>query len=373
MRKFIPLYKPSITKREKINILSCLNDKWISSKGKFVKKFENSFKTKFKYKFATVTTNGTTALHLALLALNLKKNDEVIVPNLTYISPCNAVSYVNAKPILADVNKNTWLMDDKTIKKCISKRTKAIILVHLYGLPYNFSKIKKIVNKYKLKVIEDCAEAVGSKYKNQFIGSFGDISTFSFYGNKTITTGEGGMVVAKDKKIYEKIVKLKSQGLNVFKKNNFYDHEIIGYNYRMTNICASIGLAQLKRIDELIKRKKKINDLYQKYLDIHNLSFQKNEEHCKSTFWLVNILFNSVSQRKKVEKMLSSKKIETRPIFKPMNKLDMYKKNDYNFKNSIDIFSRGLSLPSYPEIKNKEIKYISTLINSCLKNSNKKI
>ncbi len=372
MKKFIPLYKPSISNHEKRNVLSCIKDKWISSKGEFVRKFENSFKEKFKYKFATVTTNGTTALHLALLALNLKKGDEVIVPNLTYISACNAVSYINAKPILADVNKDTWLMDEKTIEKCVSKRTKAIVLVHLYGLPYNFDMIKKIINKYKLKVIEDCAEAIGSKYKNRYVGNFGDISTFSFYGNKTITTGEGGMVVTKNKKIYEEIVKLKSQGLDIFKKNNYYNHEVIGYNYRMTNICAAIGLAQLGRIDSLIKRKKEINKLYNKFLDTSNLTFQQSDKHCSSTYWLINVLFKNNQIRKNVEKKLSLKKIETRPIFVPMNKLKMYKKSDVNLKNSINIHFNGLSLPSYPELKNEEIRYISLIINKTLKLYNSK-
>ena len=366
MKKFIPLYKPSITKNEKKNVLSCIDEKWISSKGRFVKKFEEAFKKKFKYKFAAVTTNGTTALHLALLSLDLKAGDEIIVPNLTFISPCNAIKYINAKPILADVNKDTWLMDEKTIAKCISKKTKAIILVHLYGLPYNFHKIKNLINKYKLKVIEDCAEAIGSKIKNKYVGNFGDISTFSFYGNKTITTGEGGMVTARNKKIFDKILKLKSQGLNVFKKNNYYNHEIIGYNYRMTNICASIGLAQLKRIDYFIKRKQKIDKLYKQYLNSDKLIFQKNERDCINTNWLVNIMFKNTRIKKKIEKELSLKKIETRPIFKPMNKLKMYKRPNKNFKNSIDIFSRGLSLPSYPDLKDGDVKYISTIINKCL-------
>ena len=366
MKKFIPLYKPNITELEKKNVLSCVNEKWISSKGRFVSEFEEAFKKKFSYKFATVTTNGTTALHLALLSLDLKEGDEIIVPNLTYISACNAVRYINAKPILADVDKDTWLMSEKTIKKCITKKTKAIVLVHLYGLPYNFDEIKKIINKYKLKVVEDCAEAIGSKYKNNYVGNFGDVSTFSFYGNKTITTGEGGMVVTKNKKIFEKIVKLKSQGLNIFKKNNYYNHEVVGYNYRMTNICASIGLAQLKRINLLIKRKKEINRLYNKFLKSTNLSFQKNDKNCKNTYWLINILFKNSNIRNKIEKKLLLKRIETRPIFKPMNKLKMYKKADINFKNSINIFSRGLSLPSYPDLKDKEIRYICSIINECL-------
>ena len=359
--KNIQLYQPSISQAEKKNVIHCLEENWISSKGKFVKKFEDSFKNKFHYKYSTVTTNGTTALHLAILALNLKKGDEVIVPNLTYIAPCNAVTYVGAKPVLADVNINTWLMDKEAITKCISKKTKAIILVHLYGFVYDFKEINELKKKYNFKVIEDCAEAIGSKYKDIFVGNFGDIATFSFYGNKTITTGEGGMVVTKDKKLFTKIVKLKSQGLSI-KKNNYYNHEIIGYNYRMTNICASIGEAQLKKFEQIISRKNKINDLYKKYLRDTDVKFQKKLKFCKSTYWLVNIILKSNALKNKLEKYLLKKKIETRPIFKPLNKLNMYKKSDKSFKNSINIFKTGISLPSYPDLTDKQIKYICSNI-----------
>ena len=232
-----------------------MKDNWISSKGKFISKFENSFKKKFKYNYACVTTNGTTALHLALLALDIKAKDEVIIPNLTYVAAVNAVKYVNAKPILVDINIKTWLMDTEQIEKKINKNTKAIILVHLYGFTYDLLKIELLKKKYKIKIIEDCAEAIGSMYRNYFAGSLGDVATFSFYGNKTITTGEGGMVIAKNKSIFKKIIKLKSHGLNIFKKYNYYDHEIIGYNYRMTNICAAIGFSQLKKINFFIKKK----------------------------------------------------------------------------------------------------------------------
>jgi|TARA_B100001059_G_C17832861_1_gene585881 perosamine synthetase len=367
MKKLIPLYKPYISNDEKKNVLKCLKDNWISSKGKFIKKFEDSFKKKFGYKYSCVTTNGTTALHLSLLALDIKIKDEVIVPNLTYVAPANAVKYVGANAVLADINPETWLMDVKEIEKKITRNTKAIILVHLYGFVYNFSEIKKLRKKYNIKIIEDCAEAIGSKFRNKFVGNFGDISTFSFYGNKTFTTGEGGMVVTKKKSIFEKIVKFKSQGLNIYKKNNYYNHEIVGYNYRMTNICAAIGYSQLKKVNFFISQKKKINDLYQKFLSSDQITFQQALTSCKSTFWLVNILFKDSLTKLKVERYLKNKNIETRPIFKPMNQLKMFKLSDKNFTNSISISSRGISLPSYPDLKTRDIKYISDNIKSCLK------
>lgn len=359
----IPLYKPSLSINEKKNVIECLNENWISSKGKFIEKFELNFKKKFKYKFATVTTNGTTALHLSLLALDIKKNDEVIVPNLTYVAPVNSVKYVGAKPILVDVNGKTWLMNIKDIIKKINKKTKAIILVHLYGSSYDLNEIKKIKKKYKIKIIEDCAEAIGTKFNNKYVGSIGDVSTFSFYGNKTISTGEGGMLVTKKNHTYKKIVKFKSQGLDIYKKkNNYYNHEVVGYNYRMTNICAAIGYSQLQKIDNFIKKKKKIDNLYKKFL-LNNVEFQGTHPLCESTFWLVTVLFKNSLIRNKVVSYLKKKNIETRPIFKPMNQLEMFKTSNKNYKNSIDIYSRGISLPSYPDLKENEIRYITNMIN----------
>ena len=362
----IPLYKPSISILEKKNVFKCLEDNWISSKGDFIKKFEDSFKKKFNYKYATVTTNGTTALHLALLALDIKNKEEVIVPNLTYIAPVNSVSYVGAKPILVDVDNDTWLMNYETIAKNITKKTKAIILVHLYGFAYDHKMINLLKHKHNLKIIEDCAEAIGTKSRSKFVGNLGDVSTFSFYGNKTMTTGEGGMVIANQKKIINKIIRLKSQGLNINKNDNFYNHEIIGYNYRMTNICAAIGLAQLKKIDFFINRKKKIQTLYENILSESPVEFQKPNKFIQSTYWLVNIKLKSGNLKRALEKYLKDKNIETRPIFKPMNRLKMYNKPDQNFNNSIDISNKGISLPSYPDLKDKQIKFIGYTIKKFL-------
>jgi perosamine synthetase len=208
---------------------------------------------------------------------------------------------VGAKPILVDVNKKTWLMDLSEIKKKINKKTKAIILVHLYGFAYSQKDILNLKNKYKLKIIEDCAEAIGSKYDKKYVGSLSDISTFSFYGNKTLSTGEGGMVVVKKKNLLKKIVFLKSQGLNIYKSKNFYNHEILGYNYRMTNICAAIGLAQLKKIDLFIKRKKKIFQLYKKILK-NLVTFQEQINNTISTYWLVTILVKNKITRIRLQK-----------------------------------------------------------------------
>lgn len=366
-KNIIPLYKTDLLGDEKNNIIKCINENWISSKGSFIEKFQEDFKKKFKYKHATVTTNGTTALHLALLALDIKKNDEVIVPNLTYVAPVNAVSYTGAKPILVDVDLNTWLINEENIKKNINNKTKAIIVVHLYGLPCDMQKILSLGKKYNIKIIEDCAEAIGSKYNNIYVGNFGDISTFSFYGNKTITTGEGGMIVCKEKRILNKIIKFKSQGISLNNKN-FYDHKLIGYNYRMTNICAAIGTAQIKKIDYYIKRKIQIYKLYKKYLKNYPIEFQLDYNNASNTYWLVTIMLKKNKIKKKLIKHLKKKNIETRPIFIPINKLNMYKKSDKKFPNSIKISNGGLSLPSFPQLNINMIKYICNEIKKFLKN-----
>ena len=221
--------------------------------------------------------------------------------------------------------------------------------------------------KYRLKIIEDCAEAIGSKYNNKFVGTLGDVSTFSFYGNKTISTGEGGMVVTKNKKIYETIVSLKSQGLNMNKIDNFYNHEILGYNYRMTNICASIGLAQLNKIDFFINQKNIIFKLYKKFLG-RKVTFQEENKNTKSTYWLVTILVKNKLTRINLQRYLKKYNIETRPIFTPMNKLKMYEGSKKKLTNSLDIYNKGISLPSYPGLKRKEIEFICGKINNYLEN-----
>ncbi len=199
--------------------------------------------------------------------------------------------------------------------------------------------------------------------KKKHVGLLGDAATFSFYGNKTISTGEGGMVVTNSKYLIDRVIMIKSQGLNIKKKNNYYNHEVIGYNYRMTNICASIGCAQLKKVNSFIKKKKIISKWYKKYLNSNYINFQKEINFSESTFWLVNIILKNKNLKKKLVLFLKNKSIETRPIFKPMNRLKIYKKVNYLFENSYDIYSKGISLPSYPELNKAKIKYISNQIN----------
>ncbi|MFH1153096.1 MAG: DegT/DnrJ/EryC1/StrS aminotransferase family protein, partial [Pseudomonadota bacterium] len=250
--EFIPIYRPSLSGNEKRYVNECLDSTWISSQGKFVERFEKSFSDYTKINNAASVCNGTVALHLALLALGIGKSDEVIVPTLTYIATVNAVAYVGAKPIFADSERGTWQIDPEDVKRKITPRTKAVIVVHLFGYPADMARIMDIAAQNGLHVIEDCAEAFGTQIQGKTVGTFGDIATFSFYGNKTITTGEGGIVATNTLNLHEKVCHLKGQGLS---RNRFYWHDALGYNYRMTNICAAIGLAQLERADEIIEKK----------------------------------------------------------------------------------------------------------------------
>src|SRR3989344_2611588 len=262
----IYISEPTIGNEELENIVNAVKSGWISSKGEFVEKFEKTFARYCDRKYGISCSNGTTALHLALLAVNIKHGDEVIVPNLTFISPANMVREVGGKPVFVDADKDYWGINVHELEKAITKKTKAIIVVHLYGHPCDMDKILEISEKYNLYIIEDAAEAHGAKYKDKRVGSFGDISCFSFFGNKNMTTGEGGICLTDDEKIADKINILKNHGMSKTKK---YWHDEIGYNYRMTNIQAAIGLAQIGKLDKIVEKKNLIANQY--YHELKNL------------------------------------------------------------------------------------------------------
>ncbi|NQV08592.1 DegT/DnrJ/EryC1/StrS family aminotransferase, partial [Candidatus Woesearchaeota archaeon] len=259
MRKFIPVAEPVLEGNELKYVTECVKTGWISSAGKFVKKFEEKFSKYCDCKYGVAVSNGTTALHLALVALGIKKGDEVIVPNFTFVATANAVVYVGGVPVFVDADKETWNIDVDKIEEKITSKTKAIIPVNIYGHPCDMNKIMDIAKKHNLYVIEDCAESHGAEYNGEKTGSFGDISCFSFYGNKIITTGEGGMCVTNNKELAEKMSMLKDHGM---KPERRYWHETIGFNYRMTNIQAAIGLAQLENINKFIETKRENTIIY---------------------------------------------------------------------------------------------------------------
>lgn len=355
MKYKFPVYKPSFWGNEKKYVSECLDTTWISSKGKFIKEFENRFSKFLGLKYSASVSNGTVALHLALLALGIGKDDEVIVPTFSYIASVNSISYTGATPIFVDSQIDTWQMNPDDIRRKITSKTKAVMAVHIYGHPCAMDEIVNICKKFNLYLIEDTAEAFGSKYKGKFAGSFGDISTFSFFGNKTITTGEGGMVSTNNKRLYEKVVRLKGQGLA---KGREYFHDIIGYNYRMTNICAAIGCAQLENANKIIERKREIANTYNKLLNKLPIYFQDENPKIFNTYWMYTIMVKNRSVRNKFRKYLNEKLIETRPGFSPAHKMPMYKNKRYSFPVAEKLGETCINLPSYPDLSNKDIEYI---------------
>lgn len=357
--KKIPVYQPSLTGNESKYVNECLTSNWISSKGRFVTTFEQTFAKYLGVPHASSVCNGTCALHVALLALSIGKGDEVIVPTLTYVASVNAITYTGATPIFVDSSPDTWQMDHKKIEQKITPRTRAILAVHLYGHPCDMDEILKLTRKYNLSLIEDCAEALGSRYKNKHIGTFGDVATYSFYGNKTITTGEGGMVVTTRRSLYEKIQTLRGQGLA---KNKEYWHDIVGYNYRMTNLCAAIGLAQLEQIDKILTQKQEVASLYKKHLESLPIQYHREKIDCYHSYWMFSILAQNETQKENLRKKLSDNGIETRPLFYPIHSMPMYVKQDNHYPVAESLSQRGINLPSWPGLTKNQILFICNII-----------
>ncbi|MFX1702559.1 perosamine synthetase [Chitinophaga ginsengisegetis] len=361
----IPVYRPSLGELEKKNVLECLDSTWISSKGKFITEFERGFADYLGMDHAAAVCNGTVALHLALVALGIGSGDEVIVPTLTYIASVNAIAYTGATPVFVDSVAETWQISPADVKKKITSKTKAVIAVHLYGHPCEMDTLAAICKEHDLFLIEDCAEAIGSKYKNKYAGTFGDISTFSFFGNKTITTGEGGMVVTNDQTLYDRMVHFKGQGLA---KHREYWHDVIGYNYRMTNICAAIGVAQLSKVEEIIAKKREIAKAYQNAFKGSSVTFHAETENTFHSYWMCSILVKNADERDEVRDVLKKAGVETRPLFYPAHTMPMYSGKYERHIVAEDLGWRGINLPSFPELTFEEITYITHLILNYYKN-----
>jgi perosamine synthetase len=359
MKLKYPVYQPSLTGNEKKYVMQCLDSTWISSKGKFINQFEESFSEYLGIKYSAAVSNGTVALHAALLALGIGKGDEVIVPTFTYIASVNAINYTGAVPVFVDSKEDTWQMDPEDVKRKITSKTKAVMVVHLYGHTCEMDELVKICKEHNLYLIEDTAEAFGSKYKSKFAGTFGDISTFSFFGNKTITTGEGGMVSTNSKKLYDLVLRLKGQGLAAGKE---YFHDIVGYNYRMTNICAAIGCAQLENANDIITKKREIANWYNNQLNDLPLQLHKELKDVFHTYWMYTVMVNDAEKRDKLRTFLKEKGIETRPAFHPSHQMPMYSKEGVSFPVAESLALRGINLPSYPELNENDVKYISEQI-----------
>lgn len=355
MQPKIPVYQPSLTGNEKKYVMDCIESNWISSKGQYVHTFESEFSKYHKINYATTVSNGTVALHLALLALGISKGDEVLVPTLTYVASVNTIAYTGATPVFVDSTRETWQINPEDIRRKITPNTKAIMVVHLYGHPCDMAAIIEIAKQHSLFVIEDCAEAFGSKYNNQLVGTFGDIATYSFFGNKTITSGEGGMVVTNNQTLYQRCVHFKGQGLAEHRQ---YWHDVIGYNYRMTNICAAIGLAQLEQADKFISRKRCIAALYQDGLKDLPLAIHQESTGIFHTYWMVTILLDDAIHRDSLRKHLENYGVETRPMFYPVHTMPMYSSKFQSHPVAEDLGWRGLNIPSWPGMSDDQVAIV---------------
>ena len=364
MDNWIPIYAPDIGKQEIDNVMECLTSSWISSKGRFIPRFEENFAAYVGAPFAASVCNGTVALHLALLALGIGPGDEVIVPTLTYIASANAVTYTGATPVFCDSDPKTWQMSVDDVAARITERTRAIMPVHLYGGAGDMEAICRLAQARGIYVIEDCAEAIGTFISDRHVGTFGDIATFSFFGNKTITTGEGGMVISNTEVLHERVLHLKGQGLAA---NRQYWHDVIGYNYRMTNICAAIGVAQLERVDTFLTAKRKIAARYRANLVDMPLSFQKESKGTCHSHWMVTLLLPDPVLRDPLREWLEEQGIETRPAFYPIHTMPMYAHPPQAHSVAEDIAQRGVNLPSWPGLNDEQVDAICKAIREFVK------
>ena len=349
----IPITQPDLNGNELKYLTEAFLSTWISSTGPYITRFENDFSKYCGVNHGVAVSNGTVALHLALLALGIGPGDEVVVPDLTFAATINAVLYTGATPVIVDVEEDSWCIDPQEFQKAITKKTKAVIPVHLYGQPCDMYKIMKIAGNHGVHVIEDCAEAHGAIFKDQRVGSFGIINCFSFYGNKIITTGEGGMCVTNSSDLTEKMRTLRDHGMSRKQK---YWHETIGYNYRMTNLQAAIGCAQLERIDELLNRREEIENTYRRQLrEISFVEFQRNDlPHRKKVTWLVSALVKE-DRRETVCEKLRAQKIDVRYFFYPLSKMDIYKKYTFSNENSLKLSEMGINFPTSGKLPGSEL------------------
>jgi perosamine synthetase len=354
----IPVYQPSLNGREKEYVNKCLDSTWISSKGEFISEFERQFAIEVGAPSATSVCNGTVALHLAMTALGLQPGDEVIVPALTYVASVSTIVQMGAIPVFVDSIESTWQMNPEDILRKVTSRTKAVMAVHLYGAPCDMDSLISICKQYKLYLIEDCAEAIGTKYKGQHVGTFGDIATFSFYGNKTITTGEGGMVISRDPDLIQKAYHFKTQGVSPVRE---YWHDVVGYNYRMTNICAAIGLAQLEYVADTLEKKRRIAHWYQEKLAHLPLTVHGEESGTCHSYWMCSIAVDDPAHRDPLRKALTIAGVETRPLFHPVHTLPPYKRAE-SFLVAESLSLRGMNLPSWPGLTEEMIDVVCNAI-----------
>lgn len=346
-----PVGRPSLGPAEVSAVTETIQRGWITQ-GATVLALESALAQRLKIRHVVACSSGTAALHLALVALGITEGDEVIVPDLTYVATANAVLYVGATPVLVDVDPVTWCLSTDNVARHLTKKTKAVIPVHLYGVPCEMECLQHLSEAHDFFIVEDAAEAIGASWHGQACGTLGHVGTFSFYANKIMTTGEGGAVVTNHDKTAETLRLLRGQAQSPSRR--FY-HSRLGFNYRMTDLQASLGVAQEQRLDEMLVERRRVVDLYRESLD--EVLYSPNVDECAP--WL----FTGVSRTEvgygEVEAKLADEGIETRPVFVPLHRLPMYEQPDDLFPVSCSLADYGVSLPTWPELSNEDVEFIA--------------
>jgi len=359
----IPVCAPVLEGNERDYVLKCLDTNWISSRGEFVDRFEEGFASYCGVKHGITTNSGTTALHLALAAVGIGEGDEVIIPSFTMISTANAINYLGARPVLVDSEPLTWNLDPNRIEEKITGQTKAIMPIHTYGHPAEMDAIRRLAQKHGVMIVEDAAEAHGAKYHDRMVGSFGTVAAFSFYANKIITTGEGGIVITDDDELAERTRTMRNYG---FTRERHFWHKVVGFSYRLTNLQAAIGLAQLERVEELVAARISHARLYNRLLaEVEGITTPSEAADVRSVYWMYGILVEDSFglSRDQLRQVLADHGIETRSFFIPIHLQPIYAYlygDEYPVSENLG--NRGFYLPSSGGLLDEQIEFICRTI-----------
>ncbi len=362
----IPVFEPSLGDKELAYVVDCVKSTWVSSLGEYVTRFEEEFAAFCGVQHGVAVANGTVALHLALATLGVGPGDEVIVPTLTFVATANAVHYTGATPVLVDSEPDTWNMDPAAVAAAVTPRTRAIIPVHVYGHPVDMAPILETAQRHGLFVVEDAAEAHGAEYRGRRVGSLGHVGCFSFYGNKIITTGEGGMLVTDDAELARRAAFLKDHAMPPDQR---YWHPEVGFNYRLTNLQAALGVAQMERIEALIARKREQAALYNRLLaDVPGLTRPPEAPWAKNVYWMYSVLVEDEYGVSRDELMarLRERGIDSRPFFHPIHILPPYR-TEARFPVAEELARKGLNLPSAATLTDEQIHFICDALRGIVK------
>lgn len=355
----IPISQPTISKADIDLVTDAMTSGWVSSLGEYIERFEREFAGFCGVKHCVTTANGTVAIHLALKILGIGAGDEVIVPDLTFVATANAVVTAGATPVFADVRRSDWCLDPASVESLITPRTRAIIPVHLYGHPAEMDSLLAIAKRHNLSVIEDAAEAHGAMYRGRRVGGLGDMATFSFYGNKVITTGEGGAITTNSDEIAERARFLRDHGMSRERK---YWHTEVAYNYRLTNLQAALGVAQLSRIDQFLDERARILDDYRRHLEPQGFTLNPHLDGTHPVNWMTSVVIDGFdrTRRDRLISLLREKKVDSRPFFYPLTALPMF--SGVTGGVAEELSASGLNLPTYPGLSEAQVAQVSEAV-----------